>query len=387
MNMEVNEKKKRGRKPKKNQDITVVKVPKKRGRKPKNQIKNDLVSNPNSRNNNNKNQRNFGVDQLENTKPPKKENVILHLSVHSNDNIGVDSVNNTPSEVETIGLKDHYANLSLNDSLDSSIYNLNDSFVSTPSLNDKNIDWKREDCPVSNPEVWNNAVNNNIDFNKLYQDERFKNIQLNNYIPYNSKVDNLMKQFLDCNKRNIWPNHTPIYCFWCCHPFMNQPCCLPISFDEGKFKVFGNFCSPECAASYNFYEYPDTDNKWERYNLLNLLYRKIGKNKDLKIKLAQPRTSLNIFGGPLCINQFREMNSNYEKTYNINYPPLVSVIPQIEETNFEAEKLVNKDSTIFIPLDEERLADASENLKLKRSRPISDSKNTLETCMNLQFNK
>ena len=54
--------------------------------------------------------------------------------------------------------------------------------------------------------------------------------------------------------------------------------------------------------SYNFYDYNDT-NKWERYSLLNLLY-----NNSKKIKLAPSRLTLNIFGGPFNINQFREFS-------------------------------------------------------------------------------
>ena len=36
--------------------------------------------------------------------------------------------------------------------------------------------------------------------------------------------------------------------------------------------MFGNFCSPECAAGYNFSEFKNNE-VWEQYSLLNMLYK------------------------------------------------------------------------------------------------------------------
>ena len=45
-----------------------------------------------------------------------------------------------------------------------------------------------------------------------------------------------------------------------------------------------------------------------------------------------------------------------------------------------------KDKKNFIPLDNNKIDDASNNLKIKRSKPLNKYKNTLESCMNLKYN-
>ena len=54
------------------------------------------------------------------------------------------------------------------------------------------------------------------------------------------------------NKRKDGLKVSNIKCFWCCHNFDNIPCALPYSYKDSVYYVYGNFCSPECAAAYNF---------------------------------------------------------------------------------------------------------------------------------------
>ena len=75
----------------------------------------------------------------------------------------------------------------------------------------------------------------------------------------------------------------------------------------------------------------------------------------------------------------------YDKTYILNFPPLVSINVQQEQINFDSNQFNRKDMSLFIPVDNDRISEASENLKLKRKKPISETINTLENCMNLQF--
>ena len=373
----IEEKKKRGRKPKKKtEDIILHKIPKKRGRKPKHQ---DTQSQSSTDKNNNVYQIENYNDSKDNS--VKNENIILHLNVHSQEaHDPPQSIDNFP---DNSIVDNNYSVYPFNCSSN----NLGVSNIQSNELETKEktttVDWVSDlNFKVNHINHWNGQHIPKSEYNHHI----FNTEESTKYKEYDKKVDSVVKQFQDCNKRNIWPSHTPIYCFWCSHPFNHRPCAIPITLDKDTFKVYGNFCSPECAASYNFSENIDTDNKWERYSLLNQLYRKILNNKDLKIKLAPPRNSLNIFGGPLSINEFRKVNSNYEKNYIINLPPLVSIIPQIEEVVFDNEKVINKDTDIFIPLDEERLENAAnESLKLKRNKPLSESRNTLESCMNLQF--
>lgn len=373
-------KKKRGRKPKKKDiDITVCKVPKKRGRKPKNLEKKNISPSEVKKKddfvieNFNKN----GIDKT------TSENVILHLSVHSDD-IKNEISSVQPIEINTNGLSNNYAEISDKNDNNFSQYPFNNINLENTGLGIKkeiNETWKTNNgISINNNSSWNLDKK---DYSNLFNNNRFKNLGEYMEENYTIKSDYIMKQYIDSNKRDVWPNKTPIYCFWCCYPFQTKPCCLPVEINNNKYNVFGNFCCPECVASYSFYEYHNKEKKWERYNLINLFYSKKNENENLKIKLAPDRLLLDIFGGPLNIKQFRNLCNDYGKNIVVNYPPLVSIIPQIEESEYQPLKKFNKDDDeIFIPLDQERLDNASENLKLKRNKPFTDSHNTLETCMN-----
>ena len=192
-----------------------------------------------------------------------------------------------------------------------------------------------------------------------------------------------MNQFQQHNQEKTWPSSTNIHCFWCCHHFDNlTPCTLPVQKKESHYIVFGCFCSPECAAAYNFHEGDDTQEIWNRYSLLNLLYKNVYACKNLKIKLAPPRSVLKMFGGTLTIKEFREYNINYGRKISVNMPPMLSITQQIEETNTDNKNEYKKK---FIPLDDVRVKNADINLRLKRKTPVSVSQNTLENCMSLKY--
>ena len=84
--------------------------------------------------------------------------------------------------------------------------------------------------------------------------------------------------------------------------------------------MFGNFCSPECAAAYLF---SLNDNVWERYSLLNELYA-----DNEPIKIANSKLLLKKFEGIYSINEFRSLNINSSKNYNICLPPTLAYIPE-----------------------------------------------------------
>jgi hypothetical protein len=201
---------------------------------------------------------------------------------------------------------------------------------------------------------------------------------------YKKNINETMIQFKQHNSDQSWPKSTNIYCHWCCHEFNDSmPCTLPTSRSGDNFYVTGCFCSPECAASYNFDDNATSSDIWHRYSLLNLLYKKLYSDIKLKIKLAPPRNVLKMFGGPLSIKEFREYNVNYDRKLVINLPPMISIIHQIEETNVEENS--SKKNKKFVPLDDIRVKNADNSLRLKRKTPVSVSQNTLENCMSLKY--
>ena len=188
-----------------------------------------------------------------------------------------------------------------------------------------------------------------------------------------------MNNFCESSFGN-WPTKTNIYCMWCCHPFNSIPCAIPEKIINNTFYMKGCFCNFSCVAAYIFDKKDDLT--WERYSLLNLLYSKIFDVTNVRIKLAPPRETLNIFGGSYTINEFRKYCTNaYHKNYNILEPPMISIISQIEEVTIEKN---NKNSKKFIPLDNQRVTSANENLKLKRKSTLHMGANTLENCMGLK---
>lgn len=196
----------------------------------------------------------------------------------------------------------------------------------------------------------------------------------NKYIKKNLK--DVLYEFLDGNSRNKWPIAVNIRCMWCCHKFKNIPIAIPEKYINKKFYVNGNFCSFNCAASYIFNSNMVPSDKWEKYSLLNLLRKKL-TNKTEKIALAPPRETLTEFGGFYSIDEFRQVTS--DKTYNIINPPMISIVPKIEENTYNY-KLRDTDS--FIPLNKELLKKAGDSLKIRREKKRT---NTLQKYMNLQI--
>ena len=297
------EKKKRGRKPNalKN-ELTEKKEPKKRGRKPK--LKYDII------------------DSEEKIVKPD-ETVILHLPIKINEND--DNIDPKP-------------------------------FLSENIKNFKNIETNKI---MIKPEF--NESTNLSDPNILEEIYTKRNIEISNN---NNKVNLIFVNFQESNKEMKMPETSNLCCLWDTEKFTNKPCGIPIKKIGNTYNMFGNFCSPECAAAYLFDSNVEEDELWERYSMLNYIY------SNDTIKLALPRLALKKFGGPKNIDDFRK--SSKEKEYDLVLPPMISVIPSLEEIVINN----NYSNLKFEKHDE---------LKLKRKNPLPEFKNSLENCMNLKY--
>ena len=193
------------------------------------------------------------------------------------------------------------------------------------------------------------------------------------------KVIDLLKDFEEKNKNGEWPTNTTICCYWCCNKFDTTPIGIPVNYDKEQFDVYGCFCSLECAAAYNFKNNHNIDEMWERYNLINLLSRRIGYKH--QVKPAPDRLSLKQFGGFMDIDQFRNY-TNLNRFVNINFPPMNSVTQQLEEIN----EYDLKNDMKYIPIDNERIKKYKEKILFRRNKPLIDAKNSIESSMNLKYN-
>lgn len=327
--------KKRGRKPKvKDPDYNgdSEKIPKKRGRKPKEKI--------------------YSVKELPKTffEDNKNETFILHLPIKTSED-----------KEQYIPIPNHNDNYSY--------YNNDDNMLLTQVdlLDTKTLEYAYDINLLS--------TDKNISYINNKEDE----MKTNKIIKKNLK--NILYEFINANNDKVWPEKTDIHCWWCCHQFTSIPCAMPEYYKKEKFYVSGCFCSFNCTASYNFSK--NDDNMWERYSLLNLMYKKLyNNNKFIKINLAPPREVLKIFGGFMSIEEFRENSLKNEKTFHVIKPPLISIIPKIEENISNSSK---NSKNPFPIINENILNKTQNNLKLKRNKPITNPNNTLQSFMDLKI--
>ena len=167
-----------------------------------------------------------------------------------------------------------------------------------------------------------------------------------------------------------------ICCWWCCHQFNNIPFPLPNKFYKEKFYIFGNFCSPSCAMSYNL---DINDYKvWERNSLIIKLFNSISNNQLEEIYPAPPRQRLKIFGGMLDIKNFRKKSIILNSSRFI-IPPMVPIVTLIEESYKDRNKYKWDKK-----LNMSRYNKLTKNIKLKRSKKPLNHNNTLEKVMGLR---
>jgi hypothetical protein len=328
--MSEKEKKKRGRKPK---DILSSNlgesVPKKRGRKPKGKIINY--------------KKNFEISSMN----EEIDNIIMHLPIKLEDVLN----DNTTDESPTPPIHDNIINLfTMSDSPDDNCVKCTDHMKKIDELND---------------------IINNFSTSETNQNIKSRNV-------YKIDVDFIN---IEDNKQ-VLIESTDIHCWWCCHKFDNAPCPLPELYVDEKFYVFGCFCSFNCALAYNI----DIDDYKtnERTTLLNMIHSDLCGNKE-KLEASPPRQILKIFGGHLSIEKFRNYGDICEKEYRYIMPPMVSIVPLIEEDY--KNKNHNYKSKKYIPLNTKKAFNTSDDLRLKRSKPLSDTKFSLEHTMGITNKK
>lgn len=184
----------------------------------------------------------------------------------------------------------------------------------------------------------------------------------------------LLKSVIDKVSGDRYSSQT--CCFWCCHKFEWTPVLLPISYDAYKntYTCEGHFCSPECALAYNYADNKISDStRWNRHSLLRNLYVEIYKNKYLSP--APPRTLLRMFGGPLDIEQYREYVFGDNHIVLSELHPIRLLFPSM---NVQAPL---RDIKKYVSLSTEAVEKASEQLRLKRSKPVNVNVPTLDMCI------
>lgn len=190
----------------------------------------------------------------------------------------------------------------------------------------------------------------------------------------------LLMEFEEKSKINDWPSNTSVHCFWCCSKFNTPPVGIPTKYKRGKFFVFGCFCGLSCAAAYNFDSKESLEEIWERYTMINMM-----SSKMFNVNVVTPspsRLTLNIFGGPLTIQEFRAYNGE-DQSIVVHFPPMVMMTQQVEEVNNKDIKSEYK----YIPIDNERISKYQEKIKLRRTKPVFNFQNTLDHSMRVKYSE
>jgi hypothetical protein len=196
----------------------------------------------------------------------------------------------------------------------------------------------------------------------------------------------LLADFDEKCKTGDWPASTSVHCYWCCHRFSTTPFGLPVQFRNDRFHVMGCFCSLQCASAFNFASRDSVDERLNRYALINALSARLGLTK--YVRPAPERVVLKMFGGPLDIEAFRESSVERgggadadRKHLMVNTPPMLALTQQVEEVQ---DRDVRSEYR-YIPLDNERINRFQEKVRLRRTKPLVDFKNTLDHTMKLRI--
>lgn len=189
----------------------------------------------------------------------------------------------------------------------------------------------------------------------------------------------LLVQFANSKTSKELPTETSLSCFWCCEPFEGRPCIIPTHIVEQTWYVYGNFCTPQCCMAYLLSEVLDSHTRWERIALLNRLY---SAQTNGRIYPAPSRETLQRFGGPISVTDFRELCEKQRIRVDIHMPPMVSILASMDTKplDFYETPLRNTFASPHQP-PLMRAQDEPTGLKLRRSKPLKDKDNTLDSFM------
>jgi len=193
--------------------------------------------------------------------------------------------------------------------------------------------------------------------------------------------EKLMIQYQESNRLQQLPQKTEIACFWCCHSFDSAPCAIPSHILDEIWYMYGNFCSPECAAAYLFKEKIDLHIQWDRYALLNTLYGQIGTLQG--IRPAPSREVLRFFGGCMEIGEYRAILQERVLRIDVMSPPMISIIQTMDTKpiDFYDQNLKN----VFVKNDisHKYNAPGAQGLRLRRSKPMKTKEASVEWAMRI----
>ena len=174
--------------------------------------------------------------------------------------------------------------------------------------------------------------------------------------------------------------HKDTVCFNDCHAFSGWAFIIPTHYESytNTYRGEGNFCSPECCLTYIYNDSKSSESeKWYRHSLVASVYGKLypGKDSALAIHPAPDRRVLRMFGGNLDIQQYRELIRYATKPLQLAISPIRLYMPSV---NTQASA---RDVKSYVSLTAETVQKASQQLRLRRSKPVYEGTATLDKCI------
>jgi hypothetical protein len=132
--------------------------------------------------------------------------------------------------------------------------------------------------------------------------------------------------------------------------------------------------------AYLLSEILDNHVRWERISYINHIY---GNNYNGRIYPAPSRETLQRFGGPIRAEDFHEMCDKQNVRVDIHMPPMVSILSSMDTKPIDFYE-TNIHNSFANPVVYPSYKTESGDFKLKRSKPLKEHANTLDSVLNIQ---
>jgi hypothetical protein len=137
-----------------------------------------------------------------------------------------------------------------------------------------------------------------------------------------NSFDIIPKQFISVE---LWVKKTNLKCWSCDCTFHNSPVFIPSSIERTdnddqhvwSMGTLGNFCTWNCASQYINLHFTHSD-KWEKHELLKLLYKIFNNTIIDEIIQSPPKTIMKQYGGKLTQREYQENMITLNKNYKIS---------------------------------------------------------------------
>lgn len=138
-------------------------------------------------------------------------------------------------------------------------------------------------------------------------------------------------QIVDKEGDKFKPCVTDCRCWWCDESFDNIPAYLVNSYRDGNYYIFGNFCSFNCAVTYNLRSLKDFKCNTRHALTCKLRTQITGENNI--IKFAGERELLKSKGGIMEIDEYRDGFSRIKTEMRMNIPPIIPLVHIVDQKN------------------------------------------------------